>query len=85
MEHQEYYGFQQGSAPIDEKYFHFSGMASEFEQAFDHHVCSYHDLWEHFRPTIVQANKSHGNGEDEANMVGACFEQKKQSLTRGTD
>ena len=85
MEHQEYYGFQQGSAPIDETYYHFSGTGSEFQHEFDQHVRSYHDLWEHFRPTIVQANKSHGNGDHEADMVGAGFEQKTQSLTRGTD
>ncbi|KIW69146.1 hypothetical protein PV04_05039 [Phialophora macrospora] len=62
-------GLPEGTAPIDETYYHCSGPASAFEQEFDPHVCSYDDLFEHFLPTIVQANSAHGDGEEAANMI----------------
>ena len=63
----------EGTAPIDETYYHCSGPATAFEQMFDPHVCSYDDLFTHFQPTIEQANQPHGDGEQAANFVRLLY------------
>ena len=74
------YELPEDSAPIDEAYYHCNGPSSNFRQMFNEHVCSYDDLFNNFHPTIVQANSTHGDGEEASDMVGASFEHKKQSL-----
>ncbi|KAI1624823.1 hypothetical protein EDD37DRAFT_608298 [Exophiala viscosa] len=58
-----------GTAPINETYYHCSGPATAFEKMFDPRVCSYGHLFKHLQPTIEQAKKPHGDGEQAANLI----------------